>query len=279
MATNQIPTLPSAIEICDNPSEHSDGSSSPTPNMKSATCAPEKPPVRVQEVTKSISARDEPKQDRRPGRPTIPLSKSIVTRKRISKSKTPSRQECPNDTASNIVHKPKLLETMQETGEKLAEPCKLVDTRTSFPHAFERWEILSAHWEGLTSFWIRRLEDNAKEISGYPLAEQLSRQVTDLSAAGSNLFHAVVELQRLRASSERKFQRWFLKTRAEQERAQERQCFTESELAEERSKVQKMEQITKELKLELEVTKAEASRAWNELGSIEDSRRDGRVFV
>lgn len=129
------------------------------------------------------------------------------------------------------------------------------------------------------SFWIRRLEDNAKEISGRPLAEQLSRQVTDLSAAGANLFHAVVELQRLRASSERKFQRWFFETRAEQEQAQERQYITESELAEERSKVQKMEQITKELKLELEVTKAEASRAWNELGSIENRRREGRVFV
>jgi hypothetical protein len=51
--------------------------------------------------------------------------------------------------------------------------------------------------------------------------EQMRRQITDLSAAGANLFHAVVELQRLRASSERKFQRWFFETKREQERARE----------------------------------------------------------
>lgn len=85
----------------------------------------------------------------------------------------------------------------------------------------------------------------------------------------------MVELQRLRASSERKFQRWFFETRAEIEQAEERQRCTESELVEERIKVQVMEQINKELKLELEVTKAEASRAWNELGSIVNSGREG----
>ncbi|UZP37516.1 hypothetical protein NXS19_005332 [Fusarium pseudograminearum] len=93
--------------------------------------------------------------------------------------------------------------------------------RNSFPHAFERWETLSAHWEGLTSYWIRKLEQNKDEMNRDPLNQQLARQVTDLSAAGANLFHAVVELQRLRASSERKFQRWFFETRGELERAQE----------------------------------------------------------
>jgi hypothetical protein len=58
--------------------------------------------------------------------------------------------------------------------------------RISFPHAFERWETISAHWEGLTVFWIRRLEANSAEINKDPLAQQLTRQITDLSAAGSN---------------------------------------------------------------------------------------------
>lgn len=89
-----------------------------------------------------------------------------------------------------------------------------------FPHAFERWETLSSHWEGLTSYWIHRLKPN-DDLSGEPLNKQMARQITDLSAAGSNLFHAVVELQRLRASSERKFQRWFFETRAEQEKSSE----------------------------------------------------------
>jgi hypothetical protein len=52
----------------------------------------------------------------------------------------------------------------------------------------------------------------------------MPQQIKDLSAAGNNLFHAVVELQRLRASSERKFQRWFFEHRQEQERAQEREA-------------------------------------------------------
>ena len=106
--------------------------------------------------------------------------------------------------------------------------------RSSFPHAFERWESLSAHWEGLTSYWIRRLEENTREINRDPLSQQLGRQVTDLSAACANLFHAVVELQRLRASSERKFQRWFFETRAEQEKAQEMQAMTQASLEAER---------------------------------------------
>jgi hypothetical protein len=52
----------------------------------------------------------------------------------------------------------------------------------------------------------------------------MSRQITDLAAAGANLFQALIELQRLRASSERKFQRWFFETRADQERAAKSGC-------------------------------------------------------
>lgn len=107
---------------------------------------------------------------------------------------------------------------------------------TQFPHAFERWESLSAHWEGLTSFYIRRLDQNAEEIRNtVPSSEQLSRQIVDLSSAGANLFHAVVEMQRLRASSERKFQRWFFETRAELERHGEIEGNLRRELELERS--------------------------------------------
>ncbi|EPE25165.1 hypothetical protein GLAREA_11746 [Glarea lozoyensis ATCC 20868] len=161
-------------------------------------------------------------------------------------------------------------------------------TRSSFPHAFERWETLSAHWEGLTSFWIRRLEENSNEINRDPLSQQLSRQVTDLSAAGANLFHAVVELQRLRASSERKFQRWFFETRAEQERAQEVQAMIEASLDEERrgraaaiaeaisherDRSNTDKQLA-EMKRELQISKEEARRAWEELGRREQEERE-----
>ncbi len=160
--------------------------------------------------------------------------------------------------------------------------------RTSFPHAFERWEALSAHWEGMTSFWIRKLQENTDEINQSPISAQLTRQVGDLSAAGANLFHAVVELQRLRASSERKFQRWFFDTRAEMERHREINAMLEAALAEERegraaairsavantesnSKVQKH---LSEMKKELLISKEEARRAWEELGRREQEERD-----
>lgn len=161
-------------------------------------------------------------------------------------------------------------------------------TRNSFPHAFERWETLSAHWEGLTSYWIRKLEQNKDEVNRDPMNQQLARQVTDLSAAGANLFHAVVELQRLRASSERKFQRWFFETRAELERAQEVNGMLESALETERqgradaikeavenergnSKAQRQ---LAEMRKELAISKEEARRAWEELGRREQEERD-----
>ena len=168
------------------------------------------------------------------------------------------------------------------------EPPPNTKPRNSFPHAFERWETLSAHWEGLTSFWIRKLEQNKSEINRDPLSQQLARQVTDLSAAGANLFHAVVELQRLRASSERKFQRWFFETRSELERAREVNAMLEQALEKERqnrseairnavesdqgnSKVQKQ---LAEMRKELAISKEEARRAWEELGRREQEERD-----
>ncbi|KAF2000756.1 hypothetical protein P154DRAFT_598363 [Amniculicola lignicola CBS 123094] len=162
---------------------------------------------------------------------------------------------------------------------------------STFPHAFERWETLSSHWEGLTSYWIRRLEQNTDEGRRDPLAQQMSRQITDLSAAGANLFHAVVELQRLRASSERKFQRWFYEHRQEQERAQEREAQLEHALRVERdaraeaiANMERMstekknaERMVMEMKRELQISKEEARRAWEELGRREQEERD-RTF-
>jgi hypothetical protein len=119
----------------------------------------------------------------------------------------------------------------------------------------------------------------------------MSRQITDLSAAGANLFHAVVELQRLRASSERKFQRWFYEHRQDQERAQEReaqlgeQIITEREARlEAEANMERMateknnaERAVTEMKRELQISKEEARRAWEELGRREQEERD-RTF-
>ena len=159
--------------------------------------------------------------------------------------------------------------------------------RSTFPHAFERWESLSSHWEGLTGYWIRKLEQNGDALGSDPISQQMSRQVTDLSAAGANLFHAVVELQRLRASSERKFQRWFFDIRAEQEKAREVQAELERQLkaerrahAETRSTFQSNEneraindELLREMRRELQISKEEARRAWEELGRREQEER------
>ncbi|MCJ1397604.1 hypothetical protein MMC11_000799 [Xylographa trunciseda] len=171
---------------------------------------------------------------------------------------------------------------------------------SSFPHSLERWEALSSQWEGLTSYWIRRLDVNSDELKGQPLNQQLARQVTDLSAAGANLFHAVVELQRLRASSERKFQRWFYDTRSDLERAKEkigelenalraeRQNHSEApttitrvdaeRLATEKAAAEEVrrnaEQMLREMRRELQISRDEARRGWEEIGRMEQAERD-----
>ncbi|KAL5606837.1 uncharacterized protein BROUX77_004030 [Berkeleyomyces rouxiae] len=163
-------------------------------------------------------------------------------------------------------------------------------SKSSFPHAFERWETLSAQWEGVTRHWIRRLEMNGTMLESDPLSKTLSRQVTDLSAAGANLFHAVVELQRLRASSERKFQRWFFETRGELERIQEEKAQLEAALRDEQNtrrekavQAQNTETVNilqrqlAEMKKELTISKEEARRAWEELGRREQEERE-RTF-
>ncbi|KAJ5397038.1 hypothetical protein N7509_005151 [Penicillium cosmopolitanum] len=160
--------------------------------------------------------------------------------------------------------------------------------RAGFPHAFERWETLSSHWEGLTSYWIRKLEQHNDDLEKDPLSQQLARQITDLSAAGANLFHAVVELQRLRASSERKFQRWFFDTRSEQERAKEQVADLERQLKTERQgqadafaaaqtaeqDKSRSEELLREMRRELQISREEARRAWEELGRREQEERD-----
>jgi hypothetical protein len=132
------------------------------------------------------------------------------------------------------------------------------------------------------------LEKNKDDSSRDPYTQRLERQVTDLSAAGANLFHAVVELQRLRASSERKFQRWFFETRAELERAQEVNGILEAELEKERRErtgairdavdhergTSKAQKQLAEMRKELAISKEEARRAWEELGRREQEERD-----
>ncbi|CAD0109808.1 unnamed protein product [Aureobasidium uvarum] len=183
---------------------------------------------------------------------------------RVSSAPNPSQSGQPNEVES---------EDMPQAG-----------THSSFPHAFERWEMLSSHWEGLTSYWLRKIEGNTEEIRGTnPSAAALQRQIQDLSAAGANLFHGLVELQRLRASSERKFKRWFNEMKAEQEKWQEDRADLLGQINAERLLVQSAERTIEqkqaqflqehkranEDRRELVIAKAEARRAWESLGDME----------
>ena len=103
-----------------------------------------------------------------------------------------------------------------------------------FANEFERWDTLSSEWGSVTSHWIRLLEMGDEETRDQPMMERMSRQITDLSAAGANLFHAVVELQRLRAVSERDVQERFSDMQAEQEKALENKAQLEEALRHER---------------------------------------------
>ncbi|KAK6330992.1 hypothetical protein TWF718_003186 [Orbilia javanica] len=194
---------------------------------------------------------------------------------------SPSDKRRPSESTRG----PKLLTA---TGNQQNSTVSAATTASPFPHAFERWEMLSAQWEGLTRYWNRRLEQHQEEISRDPLAVQMSRNITDLSAAGANLFHAVVELQRLRASSERKFQRWFFETKADQERSREMTSELENTLRNERqkradamSKITKLEKekataekLVEEVRRELQISREEARRAWEELGRREQEERE-----
>ncbi|KXL45572.1 MAG: hypothetical protein FE78DRAFT_39963 [Acidomyces sp. 'richmondensis'] len=211
--------------------------------------------------------------------------------------RTQQSQAAPRQPASQI----SAATSSSQAQQPLGEPRATTTTTTSFPHAFERWETLSAHWEGLTSYWLHKLEQNTEEIRNtVPNASTLSRQITDLSAAGANLFHAVVELQRLRASSERKFQRWFFETRADTERNAEAQAQSERQLRLERSareeavakraEAEEANAIAKrevnEMRRELMISKEEARRAWEELGrrnqealDTAENLKSGRIAV
>jgi len=111
----------------------------------------------------------------------------------------------------------------------------------------------------------------------------MQRQIQDLSAAGANLFHGLVELQRLRASSERKFKRWFFEMRAEQEKWQEDRADLVGQINAERDLKEQAERTIEKMRKEvlfeknranedrreLFIAKAEARRAWESLGDME----------
>lgn len=165
--------------------------------------------------------------------PVFVQAMKTATHRRLSAQPSTANKTSKKALLENPASSEAEQSTYRHTDKPLpGKPSGLQDQKQQFPPAFDRWETLSSHWEGLTSYWIRKLEGNSADFASQPIAQQMTRQITDLSAAGANLFHAVVELQRLRASSERKFQRWFFETRAEQEKAQEQIAELQTQLAE-----------------------------------------------
>ncbi|GAB7359810.1 hypothetical protein MBLNU230_g6979t1 [Neophaeotheca triangularis] len=229
-------------------------------------------------------------------------SQTRSTQPTVGSRRTQASQSAPRQASSSQQTGAGAPTSQQQTSDAQGDGGQQRNTNaSSFPHAFERWEQLSSHWEGLTSYWLRKLEQNTEELGrSLPSASSMSRQITDLSAAGANLFHAVVELQRLRASSERKFQRWFFETRADNEKNAEIRAQLESQLQIERSAreqaaqkrnsndsiVENARREVAEMRRELNISKEEARRAWEELGrrnqeAVEtgQSLKEGRITV
>jgi hypothetical protein len=192
-----------------------------------------------------------------------------------------------SQNAANDQHHPPIeavyLETTTPLLDSQADKCAKTSANTpgssAFPSAFERWETISSYWEGLMTYWVRRLEENSYETAQDDIKTQLSKQVTDLGAAGQNLFHAMVELQHLRASSERKFQCWMFETRAEQERSQEKITGLEKSLELAQQQLKEVSDSSREDLRELQIAKEEARRAWEEIGRSEtmEKRRADRL--
>ncbi len=168
---------------------------------------------------------------------------------------------------------------------------------SSFSHPLERWKTLSSHWERLTSYWIKRLEENSHQLEDDPIHQHLFRQLESLSATGTNLYHAIVDLQQQRESSEREFQLWFINGKVAQQRAQQNYAEIEDTLDRERdarvkaiaelSKVEpekntfshtkSNEQMVKDMRRELDLTKQEVQRL--ELGKIEQEQCDRMTYL
>jgi len=108
-------------------------------------------------------------------------------------------------------HKEKRRENDQDNSSN-----KKQSQSASSTSSLESWEKMSSRWEGIITSWIKRLEDNPNGMQ-----DQLSRQISHLSAAGIELFHAIIEMQGLHASTEKEFQQLLAERRAEQERSQE----------------------------------------------------------
>ncbi|KAL9048333.1 MAG: hypothetical protein Q9206_006091 [Seirophora lacunosa] len=255
----------------------------PAPTRHRAQSQGQTTPGTAQATTGRVVSQPQPRT-----RPTSATAVNTGTRAEPSAGTTANRPQNPPGSAAG--------QQQRVTGTQArSSSSQQRNISSSFPHAFERWEQLSSHWEGLTSFWIRRLEQNKEDVDKNPLNSQLARQVNDLSAAGANLFHAVVELQRLRASSERKFQRWYFETRDELEKGREATAGLEEALRQERSAKSDAvaaltrvetdknfayqnrstaEQMVKEMRRELQISKEEARRAWEELGRREQEERD-----
>ncbi|CAK7267518.1 hypothetical protein SEPCBS119000_002590 [Sporothrix epigloea] len=266
----------------------SSGQLAPPPAIKQQVSQPSQnlQPPQQQQQQQQVHQQEQPQQRplHVPQSAQLPAQQSVNRQIPVSSAVPPVESGIPAASAG---------QTRPPVGTEGINISAGIQPRHSFPHAFERWEALSAHWEGLTSFWIRQLQQRSEEIDQDPLNRQLARQVTDLSAAGANLFHAVVELQRLRASSERKFQRWFHEMRGDMERNTEVQSMLEAAIQEERrgraeaireavenersnSKIQKQ---LAEMRKELAISKDEARRAWEELGRREQEERDRLIAL
>lgn len=204
-------------------------------------------------------------KDRKPNSPQAiaPTSKPTVASN--SSSNHSQTRDTSGSSPSSPQHKPLPRSPYQKSPVPSAPATGLL-ANTSVPRSFEKWDSLSSHWECLTADWLRKLEQSADEVQGLPLTMQMSRQITDLSAAGINFFQTVTKMQRLREALEGRVQSWSYEHQQEQERGQQREAQLQMEVMKLKQSLTTMDKgDSKKLEEELQRQNVEIDRQRDEI--------------
>ncbi|KAK9454814.1 hypothetical protein V1511DRAFT_368926 [Dipodascopsis uninucleata] len=149
------------------------------------------------------------------------------------------------------------------------------------------WATLSAEFEGISGYWIRKLKQNEEELKDQPPLRQLSRMVNDLTSTGASLFQALVALQKRRAEMHSQYSSWYEEYKRERTRLSQLALELDEEATREQEKVRMLQEeleavrlqetrsrfMLEESRLELKAARKECRRAWTEVTRLEENQK------
>ncbi|KAK9476216.1 hypothetical protein V1514DRAFT_197650 [Lipomyces japonicus] len=149
------------------------------------------------------------------------------------------------------------------------------------------WDAICADVEGISGYWIQRLNAHETNITKKPRAAQLNTMVEGLTTTGMALLTAVVELQKRRAETNAKYAEWYEDYSQERARMAQLAQDMDEEMDHERGLradlITQLEQATEaeanqrwmleESRRELQAARLECRRAWAEVARLEEQQR------